>query len=798
MSARNRKLAVSILLVCVTVTALIYLPLTPPVASENISFKFGWSVPVGSLTFPSFSRDGALILLPALFDGYYLYDSSGGLIQHLPDPYALLGDFSSDRNHLLLAREIGGRPSVSLVDRSTMSDVWNYSLDVIHYATVAGNRALIAGATSNPTGGFQELLLVRDVNGTVLLNLQLGLARFEYASLPAISGNGRYVAIGSWGQPQSKYWLYFRDLDSSAYWNVTLPSGVQYLAVSSDQSTVAAAGPQTLFLFDRSGKQLWSTTLPDFFAYLTANPFLRVSEDGHYVAVAGGGIKESGGYVLLFDRTGKKLWSYSTASAVSAFSMDSHASAIVVGDSSGLLYVLNRSGNLLLKRNLFSRVQSIAVSETTGTIVSVTETFMYVMDSPGNILWKHFELPFAGSDVDLSTDGRRIVAGNMLFLDQNGSRLSTVSLNGQPVASKLSADGIQLVVVSVMGSGSEQESVLSWFNVNSASLIRNVTLDKGLVAQTLSTSSDGSLAVVAGNLPGNYSFLYAFNSQGRKLWQHLAPIRTSVSSIARFDYSVAVSADGEYVAVGSRELDFYPSTRPLVAGNNNAVFLFNKDGAPLWNYTTDNWITSVTVSQHGEIIAAAGVSGILKFNNAGKLLWTQPADNGAIATSTNGLVFIAGDSSGVVFLGNSSGAHWHQNFNGHVENVAISDDGNISAAILATDVIQHGSLVKLLYILNGNGELFGNFTFTAAAGTNDRLAVAGNGCCVIASLQANGVYYYEASAQGTSTTTVQTTTTGTPMSVFIEIGLIGAGVAIVAGLAVALAIMRRKKKVTNH
>jgi len=797
LSARNRKLAVSILLVCVTVTALIYLPLTPPVASENISFKFGWSVPVGSLTFPSFSRDGALILLPALFDGYYLYDSSGRLIQHLPDPYALLGDFSLDRNHLLLAREIGGRPSVSFVDRSTMSDVWNYSLDVIHYATVAGNRALIAGATTNPTGGFQELLLVRDLNGTVLLNLQLGLARFEYASLPAISGNGRYVAIGSWGQ-QSKYWLYFRDLDSSAYWNVTLPSGVQYLGMSSDASTIATAGPGQLFLFNRTGKQLSSTTLPDFFAYLTAKPFLRVSEDGHYVAVAGGGIKQSSGFVLLFNRTGKKLWSYSTVSAVSAFSMNSHASAIVVGDSSGLLYALDRSGNLLTQRNLDSSVKSIAISEPTGTIGSVTENFLYVMNSTGKILWKHFELPFAGSDVDLSIDGSRIVAGNMLLLDQNGSRLSTVSLNGRSVASRLFADGSQLVVVSVMGSGSKLQSVLNWVDVNSASPIRNVTLDKGLVAQTFSMSSDASLAVVAGNLPGNYSFLYAFDSQGRKLWQHLAPIRTSVSSTARFDYSVAVSADGEYVAVGSRELDFYPSTRPPVPGNNNAVLLFSKDGALLWNYTTDNWITSVTVSQHGDTIAAGGVSGVLEFNNAGRLLWTQLGDNGIIATSTNGLVFIAGDSSGAVFLGNSSGLYWHQNFNGHVENVAISDDGNISAAILATDVIQHGSPVKLLYILNGNGELLGNFTFTAAAGTNDRLAVAGNGCCVIASLQANGVYYYEASAQGTSTTTVQTTTTGTPMSVFIEIGLIGAGVAIVAGLAVALAIMRRKKKVTNH
>ena len=55
--------------------------------------------------------------------------------------------------------------------------------------------------------------------------------------------------------------------------------------------------------------------------------------------------------------------------------------------------------------------------------------------------------------------------------------------------------------------------------------------------------------------------------------------------------SVAISADGEYLVIGSTD---------------DNVYLFNKDNStPIWNYTTSDWIESVAISADGEYIIAS-------------------------------------------------------------------------------------------------------------------------------------------------------------------------------------------------
>ncbi|MDP6489561.1 MAG: PQQ-binding-like beta-propeller repeat protein, partial [Candidatus Poseidoniia archaeon] len=57
--------------------------------------------------------------------------------------------------------------------------------------------------------------------------------------------------------------------------------------------------------------------------------------------------------------------------------------------------------------------------------------------------------------------------------------------------------------------------------------------------------------------------------------------------------SVAISADGEYIAVGSED---------------DNVYLFDKDSStPLWNYTTGEIAYSVAISADGQYIAAGSV-----------------------------------------------------------------------------------------------------------------------------------------------------------------------------------------------
>lgn len=57
--------------------------------------------------------------------------------------------------------------------------------------------------------------------------------------------------------------------------------------------------------------------------------------------------------------------------------------------------------------------------------------------------------------------------------------------------------------------------------------------------------------------------------------------------------SVSISADGEYITVGS---------------NDKKVYLFEKDSStPLWSYTTGNYVLSVGISADGEYITAGSM-----------------------------------------------------------------------------------------------------------------------------------------------------------------------------------------------
>ena len=66
--------------------------------------------------------------------------------------------------------------------------------------------------------------------------------------------------------------------------------------------------------------------------------------------------------------------------------------------------------------------------------------------------------------------------------------------------------------------------------------------------------------------------------------------------------SVAISADGEYIAVGS---------------GNDTVYLFDKDSStPLWSYDTGSYVYSVAISADGGYIAAGSEDGRVYFFNS--------------------------------------------------------------------------------------------------------------------------------------------------------------------------------------
>ena len=97
--------------------------------------------------------------------------------------------------------------------------------------------------------------------------------------------------------------------------------------------------------------------------------------------------------------------------------------------------------------------------------------------------------------------------------------------------------------------------------------------------------------------------------------------------------SVAISADGEYIAVGS---------------GNDTVYLFDKDSStPLWSYTTGDWVRSVAISADGEYITAGGYDGnrvYLFDKDSSTPLWSYETGGyvRAVAISADGEYIAAG------------------------------------------------------------------------------------------------------------------------------------------------------------
>lgn len=408
--------------------------------SQN-SFRLDWKLPVGDMGFVSVSDDGH-VLIQVLYDGYYDYDADGRLAWRLSDPRASYGELSADGKSALLVRQ-AQTPQVKarafLIDSNSLKEQWYYSLDVIDYArlSAASLRTAIVGRNfAAGIVGSQKLLAVLDRNGKQVLNVTFG-GEYDFDSSPAISRDGRYVAVATWGRyEKDSYWLYFFDLESKISWKIPVHNGVKWLAISPN-ATVAAAGPDGLRLFDKNGNLLWSRPLPGLFLesyFIPLESRLRISQSGEYIAVAGTSKYDitHGGHVILFDRKGEQLWDLGPSTDITAFAMDEASSKIVVGDSSGYVYVLDRSGTVPSKRHLSSSIRSVAIGETSPIIAAVgNENTMYAMDTQANLLWTHKEIGSSNLHIQTTLDGRRSIVGytsgqssGAIILDDVGKRLT--------------------------------------------------------------------------------------------------------------------------------------------------------------------------------------------------------------------------------------------------------------------------------------------------------------------------------------------------------------------------------------
>jgi WD40 repeat protein len=192
-------------------------------------------------------------------------------------------------------------------------------------------------------------------------------------------------------------------------------------------------------------------------------------------------------------------------------------------------------------------------------------------------------------NLETSLDGSRTLIGYLsaderfaIVVDEDGKRILTGPASTYPVLSALSSDG-RVLVVSIER-GEEENATLAWYDVDTRQQIRNASLGKGSTVHSLAISDDASMVAVSGVVWSNYTFIHAFDSQGRRLWSHVSAARELVG-YHEYSYqlsTVAVSGNGKYVAAAIRDMTvrFWG-----VCGGKNGVVLFNRAGEAVWNYS---------------------------------------------------------------------------------------------------------------------------------------------------------------------------------------------------------------------
>jgi WD40 repeat protein len=323
----------------------------------------------------------------------------------------------------------------------------------IDYSPAEGSFTMISLAPiSPPTLSQLPLLWKYKVNGSVF-----GVS---------VSSDGSYVVAGS-GDGN----VYFFDKDGNLLWRYnTSDYAVWETSVSANGDYIAASsgvwGRRVHFL-NRSGDLVWK--------YWTRSHArdISISSNGSYI-VAGSDFDYFGNIHFL-DNSGRWQKKYKTSGDVVSVSVSSDGSYIAVGSDDGNISLLDMNGSVLWRSVLTSPARKISIFSD-GSLASVTNDGIFLYDRSGNLisLWEYktnahifnyLSNPFEGnfmvagsyrdnlylmdnsgkilwryrsdskiSDVDLSSNGNHIVAGNwdgeILFFDS--AKLAEAMLTPTP------------------------------------------------------------------------------------------------------------------------------------------------------------------------------------------------------------------------------------------------------------------------------------------------------------------------------------------------------------------------------
>jgi WD40 repeat protein len=264
-------------------------------------------------------------------------------------------------------------------------------------------------------------------------------------------------------------------------------------------------------------------------------------------------------------------------------------------------------------------------------------------------------------------------------IDNNG-KVRKYTAGSDIGAVEISSDGQYFIA--------KGDNMFYYFNRSNQTPLWNYTSGaSGNNIRSFSISSDGEYVVTGSDT----MWICLFNNDNSTpLWHY---VESSFSP-----YSVAISADGKYIAAG--------------IGNGSSadgsirygkVCLFNRsDPVPLWTYTIEEWILSVAISSNGQYIAAGGLDNkVYFFDRANSTpLWSYETGGRvtSIEISSDGQYIVAGTYENKIYLFNntSNSPLWSYSAGNGWKRLAISSDGQL----IVVSGYMNGTTNGIVYLFN--------------------------------------------------------------------------------------------------
>ncbi|MEM2213634.1 MAG: thermopsin family protease [Candidatus Nezhaarchaeales archaeon] len=434
-------------------------------------------------------------------------------------------------------------------------------------------------------------LLVYDHHGSLRWE-----RRLNYTSTWDVSwSDSGELAVVSLGPPGV---LYVFNHDGALLWSMESEHQANSVAWSGD---MLAVGADSLMVFDKSGKLLWSK----------GGDTLAVSWCGYHLAaiMCLGGPEGTWG-VYVFDKEGSVLWGLH--GFLDKISWSSKGDLAILETSDGVVYVFDHYGSLKWSKYV-KEVEPSSLMWLGDLLAVGGRGGVVVLDERGEVAWK-YELEYCVQAISSYGDfllGVGLDSGNFTLLDSRGNMLWSYWTCGYVWAIKFYSDKIAIAssdgYVHVLdGSGTLLWKRKLGFHVEAVALHRGLVAVGGwdsnvfvldLEGNVKWSSETGWVAHLAWYedllAVGGYSDLYVFDEEGSLKWSF------SLGKVRSLSWS---------------------SSGLLAVGLSNGLCVFTKDGTLLWGYRVPDWVISLSWSGPLLAVGVAG-EGVFVFDEHGGLKW---------------------------------------------------------------------------------------------------------------------------------------------------------------------------------